>query len=212
MKTITKITALATSTLLIGVLAGPAKAAPAESAPTRESSAPVSLITAPTVKLSYERPTVTTTKADVPAPATVEVQSGPEAPPAVAPVSAPVRAASVPTPVTAPVASNKGAALVSAALAQVGIAQDCTAMVENALRAVGVAGVGDESPYSLARFGTPVASAQPGDILIYADAGAGTPHVAIYIGNGQAVHGGFSGSTVVTSANLGSGYTAYRVA
>ena len=50
-----------------------------------------------------------------------------------------------------------------------------------------------------------VEEAQPGDLLYYADGGGGQAHIAVYLGNGQAVHGGFNGNeTVKFSANVGS--------
>lgn len=88
--------------------------------------------------------------------------------------------------------------LVNAALAQLGQFQDCTALVERSLRAIGF-GVGDLGTLAsqYAAYGSYVGSGgyAPGDILVWEGR-----HVAIYIGNGQAVHGGFNGSTVVASA------------
>lgn len=40
---------------------------------------------------------------------------------------------------------------------------------------------------------------QQGDILYYANNGTGGSHVAVYVGNGQAVHGGFNGKNVVVA-------------
>lgn len=91
--------------------------------------------------------------------------------------------------------AGKGASgLVAAALAQLGDAQDCTAMVERAMRAIGYS-VGDVGVEGFNGFGKIVTSGSyaPGDILVW----PGQPHVAIYIGNGQAVHGGYNGTTVV---------------
>ena len=91
--------------------------------------------------------------------------------------------------------AGKGApGLIAAALAQVGDAQDCTALVERALRAIGYS-VGDAGVEGFNGFGEVITSGAyaPGDILVW----PGQPHVAIYIGNGQAVHGGYNGSTVV---------------
>lgn len=99
----------------------------------------------------------------------------------------------------ADVPAGVGAAgLVNAALAQVGQGQDCTALVERSLRAIGF-GVGDLGTLAghYTPYGQLVGSGgyAPGDILIWSGR-----HVAIYIGNGMAVHGGFNGSTVVSSA------------
>ena len=54
--------------------------------------------------------------------------------------------------------------------------------------------------------------AQPGDLIYYADGGTGVAHIAVYAGNGQAVHGGWLGNqTVVNSADVGSGAVYIRV-
>ena len=46
------------------------------------------------------------------------------------------------------------------------------------------------------RYEVSLLEAMPGDELRYANNGYGQPHVATYIGNGLAVHGGFNGSNV----------------
>ncbi|SJN08282.1 NLP/P60 [Leucobacter sp. 7(1)] len=92
--------------------------------------------------------------------------------------------------------------LVAAALAQVGVSQDCTDLVQNALAGIGLTerrdlGGYDHGVSDFYRYGTPVTDGNyaPGDILIW----AGAPHVAIYIGNGQAVHGGWGGNQTVVN-------------
>lgn len=99
------------------------------------------------------------------------------------------------------------AGLVQAALAQQGVNQDCTDLVQNSLAAIGLTQRRDQGGFDLGTgiwqydgFGTRVDinNLAPGDILVYGNAGTGT-HVAIYIGDGKAVHGGFNGSTVVAS-------------
>lgn len=107
------------------------------------------------------------------------------------------------------VPAGKGAeGIVNAALAQLGQYQDCTALVERSLRAVGIpAGdLGTQVGEYTALGGTVVTSGDyaPGDILVWAGR-----HVAVYIGNGQAVHGGFGGNqTVIASAFLDGAPTA----
>ncbi|MBF4995039.1 LysM peptidoglycan-binding domain-containing protein [Arthrobacter gandavensis] len=114
------------------------------------------------------------------------------------------------SPAPAAAASGAGAIMLSSAYAQLGAAQDCTILVEQALRAAGHS-VGDLSPAQLAAYGTPVSNPQPGDMIYYANGGAGVPHIAIYIGDGQAIHSGMNGNqTVVATANLGSGPVYYR--
>lgn len=92
--------------------------------------------------------------------------------------------------------------LVNAALAQVGTSQDCTDLVQNALAAIGVtqrrdAGGYDHGVSDFYKYGKAVTDGNyaPGDILIW----PGAPHVAVYIGNGQAVHGGWGGNQTVVN-------------
>ncbi|MGW9402984.1 NlpC/P60 family protein [Arthrobacter sp. NPDC055585] len=106
--------------------------------------------------------------------------------PAAAPAAGNVStASSTPAPAEAS-ASGVAAGLVASAYAQIGVAQDCTAMVENALRSVGKS-VGDLAPGQFFAFGTVVGSPQPGDLVITGG------HVAIYVGNGQVISGGLNG-------------------
>ena len=108
--------------------------------------------------------------------------------------------------------SNKGAAIYQAALAQLGRYQDCTMLVTNALKAVGINF--HDWPAGYMRLGTvvPASQAQPGDLVYYANGGLGAAHIAVYAGNGQAVHGGWLGNqTALNSANVGSGAVYIRV-
>ena len=94
--------------------------------------------------------------------------------------------------------------IVQAALAQVGNIQDCTMLVTNALAANGIYYHGWPSGYL--SLGTVTNDPIPGDLIYYADGGMGMAHIAVYIGNGQAVHGGYNGNqTVVSTVNVGSG-------
>lgn len=82
--------------------------------------------------------------------------------------------------------------IAQAALSQVGRYQDCTMLVTNALKAVGIDFHGWPEEY--AQLGSYTNNPVPGDIIIYSG------HIALYIGDGQAVHGGWLGNqTVVTS-------------
>ena len=108
--------------------------------------------------------------------------------------------------------SSKGAAIYQAALAQLGKYQDCTMLVTNALKAVGINF--HDWPAGYMSLGTvvPASQAQPGDLIYYANGGMGLAHIAVYAGNGQAVHGGWLGNqTVLNSANIGSGAVYIRV-
>ena len=109
--------------------------------------------------------------------------------------------------ISIPATGNVQEAIVAGAMAQLGISGiDCTDMVQNALAAAGLTtsrfdGGYDMGVESFYQFGTviPASEAQPGDIMI-----SPGNHVAIYIGNGQAVHGGWNGAaddTVIDGVN-----------
>lgn len=81
--------------------------------------------------------------------------------------------------------------IADAALAQLGVTQDCTMLVTNSLKAVGINFHG--GPLKYLSLGPTTNNPVPGDIIVYHG------HVAIYIGNGKAVHGGWLGSQTVVS-------------
>ncbi|MDM7990812.1 NlpC/P60 family protein [Arthrobacter sp. zg-Y877] len=109
-------------------------------------------------------------------------------------------------------ATGVASTIASAAYAQLGVGQDCTRLVTNALAAAGINHHGYPASYlSLGRT-VSAAEAMPGDLIYYANGGMGLAHIAVYVGGGQAVHGGFNGgSTVVAPAELGSGGVYIRV-
>ena len=148
------------------------------------------------------------------------VKAAPAAPAAkVAAPAAQTKAAATPAPAaqTKPAATttpsgSKNAAIYQAALAQVGRYQDCTMLVTNALKSVGINY--HDWPAGYMKLGTQVSAsqAQAGDLIYYANGGTGLAHIAVYAGNGQAVHGGWLGNqTVVNTANVGSGPVYIRV-
>ena len=102
--------------------------------------------------------------------------------------------------------SSKGKAIVDGALSLVGGHMDCTMLVTLALqKGTGVYFHGWPEDYRNfpGAVETSWADAQPGDILVYRDGssydmnGPGhADHVAIYVGNGMAVHGGWNGGSV----------------
>ncbi|MCU1631480.1 MAG: hypothetical protein JWM61_132 [Micrococcaceae bacterium] len=152
-------------------------------APVVEAPEPVAVVAAAPVEAApvVAAPVVAATPAA--APVTVVPAAVPVAP-AAAPVAA-VPAAPVEQP--APVqSSGVGAGLVASAYAQIGVAQDCTAMVETALRSVGKS-VGDLAPGQFFQFGDVVGTPAAGDLVITGG------HVAIYVGNGQVISGGLNG-------------------
>ena len=157
---------------------------------------------APKAEVKKETP-VAAPKAEVKKETTVATA----APSVAAKPAAPAAAAT-----TQAASSNKGAAIYQAALAQLGRYQDCTMLVTNALKAVGINF--HDWPIGYMSLGTvvPASQAQPGDLIYYANGGLGMAHIAVYAGNGQAVHGGWLGNqTVLNSANVAGGAVYIRV-
>ena len=162
---------------------------------TALASAPLSADAS--VRISFERPAVTTTPAPViEAPATAEI---PQPTPAVktpaattpvvsAPVAAPkVTVQAAPAPAAAPqAAGGVNATMLSAAYAQLGLIQDCTRLVEKALGAAGIP-VGDIGPMAFMNYGKTVGTPAPGDMVVQSG------HVGIYAGNGQVISSGMNG-------------------
>jgi peptidoglycan DL-endopeptidase CwlO len=192
---------IAAATGLVLTAAIPAQAVSADrsvDAPARVQVEAVQASAA--VKLTFERAGITST----PAPQTVVQAVSNEISPTTGNDAASDKGQSTKKAGEA-AASGAAGAIVAAAYGQIGVGQDCTALVENALRAAGYS-VGDLAPAQFFAYGTQVSTPQPGDIIYYANGGAGVAHVAIYVGNGQAVHGGWAGySTVLGSAYIGSG-------
>lgn len=235
-KPLTALAAIATGGLL--VVAG---GLPAQSQPAKVSRAATSTpsdleyesqaITAPDdAVVLVEKTLVQTTPAPPPPPAPEPEPVVIAAPAVVAPpVAAPqviAKPAGVAVPAPAPVApapapvasSGKGAIIAQAAMRQLGWGQDCTALASNSLAVAGM-NVPRRWPWQYADLGVDVgpANAQPGDLLLYAAQGGMPAHIAVAVGNGQAVHGGWNGNeTRLWSVNVGypafPPYAAIRVA
>ena len=184
-----------------------------------QTVAPKAAATAPTAPAKTEvkeAPKAEVKKeAPVATPAVAKAAEKPVATPAVA-TAAPTVTAKTQAPAAAATtqvaSSNKGAAIYQAALAQLGTFQDCTVLVTNALKAVGINF--HDWPAGYMSLGTvvPASQAQPGDLVYYANGGMGAAHIGVYAGNGQAIHGGWNGNqTVLNTANLGSGPVYIRV-
>ncbi len=164
-----------------------------------QSSAPATISAASTIAISYEKPAVTTS----PAPFGELYQT-----------SGAQRGVNRGAGALAPsgIRSGAGATIVAAAYAQIGVAQDCTALATNALAAAGIHYHGWPAGYlALGRI-VSAAEARPGDLVYYRNGGLGMAHIAVYVGNGMAVHGGWNGgTTVLYSVNVGSGPVFIRV-
>lgn len=176
---------------------------------------PVQTVAPKATQTATSEKTEVKNETQVAAPAVAKVAEKPAATPAVA-TAAPAVTSKVNAPVAAATtqasSSNKGAAIYQAALAQLGRYQDCTMLVTNALKAVGINF--HDWPAGYMSLGTvvPASQAQPGDLVYYANGGTGLAHISVYAGNGQAVHGGWLGNqTVLNSANIGSGAVYIRV-
>ena len=108
--------------------------------------------------------------------------------------------------------SAKAATIAAAAKNQLGVRQDCTRLATKALSAAGINHYG--WPASYLKLGSRVSAAQakPGDLVYYANGGMGLAHIAVYIGGGKAVHGGWNGyQTVIQTVHVGSGPVYIRV-
>jgi len=187
--------------------AAPVQAAPVQAAPVaRVQAAPVAQtrVAAPAAQTKAAAPAAQT-KAAAPAAQT-------PAPAAQTKAATPAPAAQTKPAATTTPSGSKNAAIYQAALAQVGRYQDCTMLVTNALKSVGINY--HDWPAGYMKLGTQVSAsqAQAGDLVYYANGGTGLAHIAVYAGNGQAVHGGWLGNqTVVNTANVGSGPVYIRV-
>jgi len=145
----------------------------------------------------YTAPAPVAAAVAAPAPAAVPTA-------AAAPANTGINLASAPAAQAS--AGTAGSAILGSAYSQVGIQQDCTAMVEKALRSVGKS-VGDLAPAQFFQYGTTVGTPAPGDLVITAG------HVGVYAGNGQVVSGGVDGyKTEVHSISWLGGASFVRVA
>ena len=203
-------------------------AAPEETAPVETPAAPVETPTetapvetpaAPTETAPAETPAAPaeTAPAETPAaPAETAPAETPAAPEETAPVetpAAPEETTPVETPATpeetapveTPAATTLGQRISSEAQKLVGVTDGlwCTQVVQQALANAGVSDAYQLWPDQYAgQYGYYTNDPQVGDLLYYNNGGRGVDHIAIYIGNGQAVHGNYEGKTVIASAYL----------
>ena len=203
-------------------------AAPEETAPVETPAAPVETPTetapvetpaAPTETAPAETPAAPaeTAPAETPAaPAETAPAETPAAPEETAPVetpaapeeTTPVETPAIPeetAPVETPAATTLGQRISSEAQKLVGVTDGlwCTQVVQQALANAGVSDAYQLWPDQYAgQYGYYTNDPQEGDLLYYNNGGRGVDHIAIYIGNGQAVHGNYEGKTVIASAYL----------
>lgn len=174
--------------------------APAEEAPAPVEETQVS-VQASTVEVVEAAPASAVQEAAAPAPAAPAVQEAPAPAPQVQ-AAAPAPAAAEPALFSATNQTKRDAVVAAArAAAAVNAQTDCTMLATNSLRAAGINFHG--WPMDYMRLGTVTSNPQPGDLVLYQSNGFGQQHIAVYIGNGQAVHGGWNGiGTTIFSVNL----------
>ena len=111
----------------------------------------------------------------------------------------------VQAPAETPATSTLGQRIAAEAQKLVGVTDGlwCTQVVQQALANAGVSDAYQLWPDQYAgQYGYYTNDPQEGDLLYYNNGGRGVDHIAIYIGNGQAVHGNYEGKTVIASAYL----------
>ena len=128
----------------------------------------------------------------------------PEAPaaPEQTPAPAPAPEETV-TPAPEQTASSLGDRISSSAQELVGVTDGlwCTQVVQQALANAGVSDAYQLWPDQYQGvYGYYTDSPLAGDLIYYNNGGRGVDHIAIYIGNGQAVHGNYNGKTVIADA------------
>lgn len=161
-----------------------------EQDPTPAPEAPAAPVETPSVDTTTQTPEQNTT----PAPA------APEQTPAPAPAPAPEETV---TPAPEQTASSLGDRISSSAQELVGVTDGlwCTQVVQQALANAGVSDAYQLWPDQYQGvYGYYTDSPQAGDLIYYNNGGRGVDHIAVYIGNGQAVHGNYNGKTVIAGA------------
>ena len=183
---------------------------------TETPEAPVAPVETPSVDTTTQAPEQNTTPAPAapeqtpeqnPTPAP-EAPAAPEQTPEQNPTPAPEQTpAPAPeetvTPAPEQTASSLGDRISSSAQELVGVTDGlwCTQVVQQALANAGVSDAYQLWPDQYQGvYGYYTDSPQAGDLIYYNNGGRGVDHIAVYIGNGQAVHGNYNGKTVIASA------------
>ena len=184
-----------TETAPVETPAAPEVTTPAETAPAETPAAPAETAPAETPAAPVETPAAPEETAPVETPAAPEETTPVETP------ATPEETA----PVETPAATTLGQRISSEAQKLVGVTDGlwCTQVVQQALANAGVSDAYQLWPDQYAgQYGYYTNDPQEGDLLYYNNGGRGVDHIAIYIGNGQAVHGNYEGKTVIASAYL----------
>ena len=187
-----------------------------EQDPTPAPEAPAAPVETPSVDTTTQAPEQNTTPAPAapeqtpeqnptPAPETPAApEQTPEQNPTPAPEQTPAPAPEeTVTPVPEQTASSLGDRISSSAQELVGVTDGlwCTQVVQQALANAGVSDAYQLWPDQYQGvYGYYTDSPQAGDLIYYNNGGRGVDHIAVYIGNGQAVHGNYNGKTVIADA------------
>lgn len=176
---------------------------PVEEVPAEEPSTPE---TPAEPSTPVEEPSTPETPAEPTTPVEPETPSTPETP--TTPVEPTVpETPTEPTTPTNPYA-DLNARIAAAAQTLVGVTdgQWCTQVVQQALALAGVSDAYQLWPDEYAgMYGYYTNDPQPGNLIYYNNGGRGVDHIAIYIGNGLAVHGNYNGRTVIESVYIPGG-------
>ena len=175
-----------------------------EQNPTPAPEAPAAPVETPSVDTTTQAPEQNTTPAPAAPEQTPEQNPtpAPEAPAAPEQTPAPAPEETV-TPAPEQTASSLGDRISSSAQGLVGVTDGlwCTQVVQQALANAGVSDAYQLWPDQYQGvYGYYTDSPQAGDLIYYNNGGRGVDHIAVYIGNGQAVHGNYNGKTVIASA------------
>ena len=139
-----------------------------------------------------------------PTPAPAAPEQTPEQNPTPAPEQTPAPAPEeTVTPAPEQTASSLGDRISSSAQELVGVTDGlwCTQVVQQALANAGVSDAYQLWPDQYQGvYGYYTDSPLAGDLIYYNNGGRGVDHIAVYIGNGQAVHGNYNGKTVIADA------------
>ena len=183
---------------------------------TETPEAPAAPVETPSVDTTTQAPEQNTTPAPAapeqtpeqnptPAPETPAApEQTPEQNPTPAPEQTPAPAPEeTVTPAPEQTASSLGDRISSSAQELVGVTDGlwCTQVVQQALANAGVSDAYQLWPDQYQGvYGYYTDSPLAGDLIYYNNGGRGVDHIAIYIGNGQAVHGNYNGKTVIADA------------
>ena len=191
---------------------------------TKEDTTPVETTTeeAPVVTPEVTPAETTTEETPVVTPEVTPVETTTEEAPVVTPEVIPAETTTEETPVVTPevtpvepstdtttdatVDASLNDRIAAAAQQLVGVTngQWCTQVVQQALANAGVSDAAQLWPDQYATtYGYYTDTPQAGNLIYYNNGGRGVDHIAVYIGNGLAVHGNYNGQTVIADANGG---------